>query len=195
VKASVVEVVDDVDVVLVDVLVDGSAVELVLLDVDVSVVVLVDDVLVLDVLVVTTRRVDVVDDVELLVVGVAVLLVVDVSIVVLVDDVVLLDDVVVAPASVEVVVDEVDVELVTPGSVLLVVLVVLVVEGRVVDGRLVVVVTVAGYGSGQADGAAARRAVKRPGRPSSPCRRTARSSGVSRSSARRRARPAPARRA
>jgi hypothetical protein len=72
------------------------------------------------------------------------------------------------------VVDELDVEvvdeeLVAPGRVLLVVarpvvvvVVVLLAGARVVDGRLVVV-TVAGYGSGHTAGAGAFRAAKRPG--------------------------------
>jgi hypothetical protein len=107
--------------------------------------------------------VDVVDDVDVVVdssasvelVEVELLLVVVVARVVLVEDVVA---------------DVVDVELVAPGSVLLVVVglavvvvVVLVVEARVVGGRLVVVTTVAGYGSGHEDGAGALRAAKRPG--------------------------------
>ena len=114
--------------------------------------------------------VDVVDDVDVVVdsstsvelvqVEVELLLVVVVSSVVLVDDVVtnvldveLVDEEPVAPGSVLLVV----------GLVVVVVVVVLVAEARVVDGRLVVVVTVAGYGSGQAVGAAALRAAKRPG--------------------------------
>ena len=111
--------------------------------------------------------VDVVDDVDVVVDSSASVELVEVELlVVVVSSVVLVDDVIVDVLDVELV----DEEVVAPGSVLLlvvgpavVVVVVLVVEIRVVDGRLVVVVTVAGYGSGHAVGAAARRAAKRPG--------------------------------
>jgi hypothetical protein len=118
-----------------------------------SVVEVDDDV---DVVVDSTTSVELVV-VEVLLVVVELLLVVDVSTVVLV----LVDDGVA---------DVLEVEPAAGGSVLLVVVglaavvvVVLVAGARVVDGRLVVVVTAAGYGSGHADGAGAFRAAKRPG--------------------------------
>jgi hypothetical protein len=112
---------------------------------------------------VNSSIVEVVDDVDVLVdvsstmvlveVDVALLLVVDGASVVLVE--------VAVPKELDVAL--VDVEVVAPGTVLLVDVVVIVVEAPVVDGRLVVVVTVPGNGSGQAAGAAAFRAANRPG--------------------------------